>query len=163
MGHRVTCLLWLHFLASRLNAHSQYSSVSKTKVQVNLGTPRHRISLLKLLRINFIFAGGFSGFPLLEAPEGSVVPSAIRNSGTQEHPSPITVIFSPACPNGSIVVVGGGLVITVVAVGFGVVGGHVSVTFPTVYTLFFLFFSLVLIVQPSLVGMITGQFSKFFL
>merc|ERR550517_743191 len=97
---------------SRLHVdhRSQYSSVSKRKVQLNLGTPLHRISIGILFLTQFSPSGlsngfppGFPGFPgLLGFPPGffALISGArlrpMKKSGTQAQPSPITVTLSPA-------------------------------------------------------------------
>merc|ERR1719239_1109149 len=78
MGHLSTSFLWLHCVAFMLITRSQYSSVSKRKVQLNLGTPLHRISIGILFLTQFSPSGlsngfppGFPGFPgLLGFPPG---------------------------------------------------------------------------------------------
>merc|ERR1712203_703842 len=109
MGHLLTSFLWLHWVAFMLITWSQYSSVSNRKVQLNFGTPLHRISIGTLFLTQFSPSGlsnGFPGFPgLLGFPglppgffarvRGARL-SPMKTSGTQEHPSPITVTLSPA-------------------------------------------------------------------
>merc|ERR1712203_975149 len=71
MGHLSTSFLWLHWVAFMLITWSQYSSVSKRKVQLNLGTPLHRISIGTLFLTQFSPSGLSNGFPgLLGFPPG---------------------------------------------------------------------------------------------
>merc|ERR1719239_56263 len=173
MGHLSTSFLWLHCVAFMLITRSQYSSVSKRKVQLNLGTPLHRISIGILFLTQFSPSGlskGFPGFPgLLGFPPGffALISGArlrpMKKSGTQAQPSPITVTLSPAWLYGPAVVVVGVVVTTVVAVGFGVVAGHSSFQFPTVSILEPLLDKSTRIVQPEEVSTTTLHFSIFFL
>merc|ERR1712203_32451 len=107
MGHLSTSFLWLHWVAFMLITWSQYSSVSKRKVQLNLGTPLHRISCGILFLTQFSPSGLSKGFPppgfpgLLGFPPGFFALSSgarlrpMKKSGTQAQPSPITVTLSP--------------------------------------------------------------------
>merc|ERR1719239_1231889 len=171
MGHLSTSFLWLHCVAFMLITRSQYWSVSKRKVQLNLGTPLHRISIGILFLTQFSPSGLSKGFPpgLLGFPPGFFALSSgarlrpMKKSGTQAQPSPITVTLSPAWLYGPAVVVVGVVVTTVVAVGFGVVAGHSSFQFPTVSIFDPLLDKSTRIVQPDDVSTIAWHFSIFFL